>query len=114
MRSAPIPWFLALLALSGCKHVPTDKERQGAMIHYDLGIQQQQSNDMQGAFREFQTALQMDPGFAEAHHAMGLVLHLSFKRYDEAIEHYRAALEIRPDFSEAKVNLGNVYLDEKR
>jgi type IV pilus assembly protein PilF len=108
-------WFLCLaLALAGCKHVPTEKERQGALIHYDLGVQLQGQSDIQGAFREFQTALSLDPDMPEAHNAIGLVLHLSFKRYDEAIEHFRAAIAIRPDFSEVKTNLGNAYLDEKR
>lgn len=103
-----------LASCFGCRHVPTDKELQGAQIHYDLGVQLQQNGDPQGAFREYTQATELDPRFAEAHNAMGVLLHWSFKRYAEAIRHYERALEIRPAFSEAKTNLANVYLEEKR
>ncbi|HEX4620815.1 MAG TPA: social motility TPR repeat lipoprotein Tgl [Myxococcaceae bacterium] len=104
----------ALLVLAACRHVPTEKELQGAQIHYDLGVQAQQGNDVQGAFKEFEAALTLDPRMAEAHNAMGILLHLSFQKPDEAIEHFKTALEIRPAFSEVKTNLGNVYLDQSR
>jgi type IV pilus assembly protein PilF len=103
-----------LLLLAGCRHVPTEKELQGAQIHYDLGVQAQQANDVQGAFKEFQAALSLDPRMAEAHNAIGILLHLSFQKYDDAISHFRTALEIRPNFSEVKTNLGNVFLDQSR
>jgi tetratricopeptide (TPR) repeat protein len=41
-------------------------------------------------------------------------LHISFQKNEEAIAQYRRCLEIRPGFSEAKVNLANVYLSEDR
>jgi type IV pilus assembly protein PilF len=41
-------------------------------------------------------------------------LHVSFHKTDEAIEHYRRALQINPKFSDAMVNLGNVFLDLRR
>ncbi len=111
-RSAPA---LALaFALAGCKHVPTEKELQGAQIHYDLGIQAQGTGDLQGAYKEYEEALRLDPRFPEAHNAIALLFHLTFKRPEEAIGHYKEALEIRPGFSEAKVNLANVYLDQGR
>ena len=103
----------ALILLCGCKHVPTDKEMQGAQIHYDLGVQAQQS-DPQNAYREFEHALELDPTLVEAHNALGVVYHLAFHRDEEAIAHYQKAIGLRPTFSEAKVNLANVYLDEKR
>ncbi|MFZ5469266.1 MAG: social motility TPR repeat lipoprotein Tgl [Myxococcota bacterium] len=103
----------ALLVASACKHVPSEKELQGAQIHYDLGVQAQQ-DDPQQAFKEFEAALALDPDFAEAHNAIAVVLHLAFRRFDEAAGHYQRAIAIRPTFSEAKTNLANVYLDQKR
>lgn len=100
--------------LAGCVHVPTEKERQGAEAHYDLGINAQNAGDVRGALREFEESLKLDDDFAEAHHAMAVLLHLSFDKKDDAEKHYRRALEIRPTFSEAKVNLGNLYLDQGR
>jgi len=105
---------LLCLCLAGCKHVPTEKEITGAQIHYDLGIQAQQAGDVQSAYKEFQAAEELDPGFAEAYNASGVLLHLAFKRPEEAIAQYKRALEIRPTFSEVKTNLANVYLDQAR
>src|SRR5579871_342248 len=110
----PLTAAVFLFLLASCKHIPTDKERQGAMIHYDLGVQLQNNGDGQSAFKEFQVAVEMDPGFPEAHNALGLILQFRFARLDEAVEHFQTALQIRPDFSEVKVNLGNVYLTQKK
>src|SRR6266852_4805677 len=96
---------------SACKHVPSEQEQQGALIHHDLGVQAIQSGNVQGALHEFQIALEMDPNLAEAHYAIGTLLHLSFGRREQAIEHFDKALAIRPNYSEAKANLANVYLD---
>jgi tetratricopeptide (TPR) repeat protein len=100
--------------LSGCKHVPTEKERNSSEIHYNLGVQAQQAGNIQEALTEFQRAVAQDPDNADARNALGILLHLSFRRPAEAIEHYEKALEVRPTFSEARTNLANVYLDQGR
>jgi type IV pilus assembly protein PilF len=102
-------WACVLLA--GCKHGPTEKQQQASQIHYDLGIQAQQSGEAQEAYMEFQESLKLDPKFPEAHNAIAILLHVVFKRPEEAIPHYRQALELKPTFSEVKTNLANVYLD---
>lgn len=108
-------WPLVLaLALVGCKHVPTEKERNSSEIHYNLGIQAQNDGRIQEALSEFQRAVELDPDNADARNALGIILHLSFSRPAEAVEHYQKALEVRPNFSEARTNLGNVYLDQGR
>jgi type IV pilus assembly protein PilF len=106
-------WLLAF-ALMGCKHVPTEKELRGAEIHFELGVQAQQAGAVQDAYKEFNKALEWDPNNAEAHNAIAILLHLAFGKPEEAIVHYRKALEARPGFSEAKTNLGNVYLSQER
>ncbi len=113
LRRLSIALLLAL-ALTGCKHVPTEQERRGAEIHYELGIQAQQVGNVQQAYKEFQKALELDPDYPEAHNAIGILLHLSFNRPEEAIQHYNKALEVRPGFSEVKTNLANVYLSQTR
>lgn len=113
MSRVSLSWSLAIaLVLSGCKHVPTEREQASADIHYNLGVQAQQAGNIQEALGEYQRAVELDPDNAEAQNALGLVLHLSFRRPAEAIEHYQKALEVRPTFSEARTNLGNVYLDQ--
>lgn len=103
-----------LLTAAGCKHIPTEKEQQEAQIHYDLGVQAQNAGDVQGAYKEFERAIQLDPNFPEPYFASALLMHLSFKRPEEAVARYKRALTLRPDYSEAKVNLAAVYLDEGR
>jgi Tfp pilus assembly protein PilF len=113
----PFAAVLALAAagvLGSCVHVPTDKERQGAEAHYDLGINAQSNGDVRSALKEFEESLKLDPDFADAHNAIAVLLHISFDRKDDAEKHYKQALEIRPSFSEARVNLGNLYLDQGR
>lgn len=105
---------LVLVALAGCRHVPTEKEIAAAQIHYDLGVTMQSQGDVTSAYKEFELALSMDPGLAEAHNALGVLLHLSFHRPEEAIARYKRALEIRPEFSSARTNLANVYLEQGR
>lgn len=106
---------LALLLVSaGCAHTPTEKERRSAEIHYDLALQAQQQGHMQDAVRELQQSLENDPDYPEANNAMGLLLHLAFRRPDEAVKHYERALKVRPTFSEVRNNLANVHLDQGR
>ena len=111
---AAILTFAAAGVLASCEHIPTEKERQGAEAHYDLGINAQTNGDVRSALKEFEESLKLDPDFADAHNAIAVLLHLSFDKKDEAEKHYKQAIEIRPTFSEAKVNLGNLYLDQGR
>lgn len=103
-----------VVLLAGCKHAPTEKERAGSDIHYDLGVQALNNGNMQEAFAEFEQSLRLNEQNAFAHQALAQVLHLAFGRPQEAIRHYERALELDPQLTEAKVNLGNVYLDLKR
>jgi tetratricopeptide (TPR) repeat protein len=113
MLRVSLAWPLALaFLLTGCKHVPTEKERSSSEIHYNLGLQAQQSGSIPEALSEYQRAITLDPDNADARNALGILLHLSYRRHAEAIEHYQKALEVRPNFSEARTNLANVYLDQ--
>ncbi len=112
MRVATLATLAAALALlAGCRHRPSEKEQRAAETHYNLGRMAATNGSIQEAVREYQAALKLDEGFPEAHNGYGLLLHLSFNRPEEAIQHYKRALEIRPDFSDVKTNLGAVYLD---
>jgi type IV pilus assembly protein PilF len=105
--------FCLALAISGCAHIVTDKDREQAQIHYDLAVQNLVKQP-QIAFQETDEALTLNPEMADAWHVRGLLLHHSFKRYDEALAAYMKCLELKPDFSEARTNLGNLYIDMKR
>lgn len=105
--------LLAVFLGPGCKHIPTAKEFESARIHYDLGVQATQQNPQQ-AMVEFERALELDPEFPEALNAKGMLLHVVFKKIDDAQALLQKAIALKPKFSEAKTNLGNVYMDLKR
>lgn len=98
----------AALAVAGCAHGPSADERRSADIHHDLGIEALRQGRFPDALRELDAALAVDGRFAEAHRARGLVLDLGFSRLDEAEREYRRAIEIRPAFSEAHSDLGQL------
>ena len=50
---------------------------------------------------------------AEAHNNLGLAL-ASLGRFDEALAHYRKALEIKPDYAEVHHNLGIILAGKGR
>jgi Tfp pilus assembly protein PilF len=103
-------WLLFLFA---CKHLPTQREKEGALAHYDLGIYAQQTNP-QAALYEFNQALALDSELTEAVHAKAVLFHLSFRRFGEAEALYREALRQKAGYSEAKVNLGNLLAEQGR
>lgn len=98
-----------LLALSlglSCAHVPDEKARDGAKIHFDLGVSAMEQKRPQEALREFLEAVKYDPGLALAHDALGTLYHWSYSRRDDAKASFLKAVELQPDFSEAWNNLG--------
>jgi tetratricopeptide (TPR) repeat protein len=103
----------AVFAGQGCKHIPTNKELESSRIHYDLGVQATQTSPQQ-AMMEFEKSLELDSEFPEALNAKGLLLHVIFKKHDDAQVALKRAIELKPRFSEAKTNLGNLYMDLKR
>jgi protein O-mannosyl-transferase len=56
--------------------------------------------------------LKKNPESAIAHNNLGVVLQDEQGKVDEAIEHYTAAIQIKPDFTEAHNNLGRVMMQQ--
>jgi type IV pilus assembly protein PilF len=98
----------AAAASLACAHGPSAKERKAAEIHHDLGVEALRAGRMPDAIREFDAALALDDGFAEAYRGRALVLDLGFGRTAEAEAAYRRAIAIRPIFSEAHNDLGQL------
>ncbi len=106
MRSAHALLLAAAAALA-CAH-GASKDRRTAEIHHDLGAEALRGGRAPDAIREFDAAIAVDDGFAEAHRGRGLVLDLAFGRTGEAERAYRRAIELRPAFSEAHNDLGQL------
>ena len=61
-----------------------------------------------GAYWEYQRAKEASPGSALLLNKLGRV-QLQLNRHEEALNSFRAALKIDPDYGAAHVNLGNLY-----
>lgn len=104
--------FCLGLLVSGCAHL-SDKDREQANLHYELAVENL-TKSPQVAMKESDEALRLDPNLADAWHVKALLLHYSFGRLEEANVAYLKALELKKPFSEARSNLGNLYMDQKR
>jgi type IV pilus biogenesis/stability protein PilW len=105
---------LAALLAAACAGTPSAKEREKAEIHYNLGVEALRAGRVQDALREFDEALAGDEAFADAHLGRGLVLEYGYSRLDEAEREYRRAIELRPAYSEAHNNLGQLLAKKGR
>lgn len=99
---------LAALLLAACAHGPTAREMKTAEIHHDLGAEALQKGTPPDALREFDAALEAWPDMPEAHRGRGLVLEFGYDRVKEAEAEYRQAIRLRPNYSEAHNDLGQV------
>jgi Tfp pilus assembly protein PilF len=105
--------FCLALLLQGCAHYVSEKDKDQSVLHYEIAVQNLVKSP-QIALKEADDALGFDPLNAEAWHIKALVLHQSFQRLEEAQVAYAKALELKTPFSEARTNLGNLYMDQKR
>lgn len=97
----------------GCVTTPDpefefERDRK-ARAHYNAGIEQMRQGKNALAIRELLTAMQISPrdpwihwAIAEAYRQKG--------RVDECENHLVTALEIRPDFQQARLNLSALYV----
>jgi Tfp pilus assembly protein PilF len=108
----PLAAALGGLLAVACVHIPTAKEKDAAEIQHDLGVDAMRKGNSVEALREFQEAVKLWPEFPEAHYALGLLYHWSFRRLAEAEGEFRAALELRPGYSEAWNDLGALLAEK--
>jgi tetratricopeptide (TPR) repeat protein len=76
--------------------------------HYNLGTILLDQRRLPEAVAQFEAALQINPGYAEAQNNLGIALSSIPGRLPETISAYEAAVRIKPDYVEAHYNLGLV------
>jgi type IV pilus assembly protein PilF len=108
MRTPLIAVLAVLVAAQACAHGPSAKERRAADIHHDLGLEALRAGRSQEALQEFDLALAADDRLPEAHLGRGVTLEYGFGRLDEAEKAYRRAIALRPGYSEARNDLGQL------
>ncbi len=105
--------FLAVSMAGSCAGI-SEKDAKNAQYHYQLGISYLNDNNIQPAFTELQKAVELNPYDKETHNALGVIYLSKLEDYGKAIEHFRKALEIDGEYSEAATNLGNAYANMKQ
>lgn len=76
---------------------------------YDQGVEASKNNNFQGALALFKQALQNDMNNPDI---LNMLAHTQLKlgMIDEALEGYKKALILRPNFPEAREYLGEAYI----
>jgi Tfp pilus assembly protein PilF len=106
--------LLAAAASFACSGVSAEQRRRSAEIHYDLGTNQLQNGDVQGALKEYLDAEKEDDELPQTHNALGLLYAYSLARPQDAEREFKRAIELDKDFSEARNNLGAFYMARAR
>jgi tetratricopeptide (TPR) repeat protein len=65
------------------------------------------------ALQHFESAVRIDPGFADAHNDLG-VAYFAAERYEDSLTHFQQALNLAPTHREANHNLCLLLLNMKR
>jgi len=73
-------------------------------IYLRLGWEKSDTGNFREAMAEYQRALTLNPNSAEAYNYIGSVFYTQ-RQYDDAIEAFKTALKLKPQFSDAALNL---------
>jgi tetratricopeptide (TPR) repeat protein len=73
-------------------------------IYLRLGWEKSDTGKFSEAMAEYQRALTLNPKSAEAYNYIGSLFYKQ-RRYDDAIEAFKTALRLKPQFSDAALNL---------
>lgn len=92
--------YLAILSSCPDQHVAT----------LQLGLVAHHRGDDRKAFQLIEKAVQLAPGYAQAHNHLGNALK-GEGRIEEALSSYRKAMELAPDYAAPHLNVGAVLLE---
>jgi Tfp pilus assembly protein PilF len=106
-----IAFFLCLggVVNSSCQSSKS-KNLEKAHIHLKLGTAMFEEGRYPQALVEFQQSLRLDRRNPVTHNNLALV-YLARERADLAEQHFKEALRLRPDYTEARINLASVEID---
>lgn len=85
--------------LTGCSNVRTEFYREETKHLYTTGIELYKQGSYQEAQSAFVEVVELDPDYGPAHAALGNLAMIR-EDYQEALEHYRTAIEYDPELEE--------------
>src|SRR5208282_5923149 len=83
---------------------------EAASLRLNLGAVYWNRMQPDAAEREWKLALEVSPDSAQLLNNLGLVS-AGKKHYDEAIEYFQRSMRLRPNYTDAHLNLGRLYED---
>jgi Tfp pilus assembly protein PilF len=109
--------LLAVATALGCATTPEEQigfnQDKKARTHYNAGVEYMSRGKLAIAVRELRTAMEFGPRDPWIHWAIAEAYRRS-RRLDDAESHLLTALEIRPDFQQARLNLSALYVQVGR
>ena len=84
-----------------------------ADAYNNIGICLEKLNDLNGAIKNYNLAINNRPNFAEAHNNIGVVFQ-KLRNFDEAIMQYKKAITYKNLYLDAYVNLANLFKETKQ
>ena len=104
MRLSPKPITLSLaLLLGACASSDRALQESVAEANFKLGIGYMQSGHFDVATEKLLKAVQYNDDYPEAHNALA-VLYEEIREYNPAETHYKRAIDLKPDYTLAKLN----------
>ena len=104
MRRTATPTTLLLaLLLGACASSERQFQDNAAEANFKLGIGYMQSGHFDVATEKLLKALQYNDDYPEAHNALA-VLYEEIREYSPAETHYKRAIELKPDYTLARLN----------
>jgi tetratricopeptide (TPR) repeat protein len=83
--------------------------RARARALLEAGLEKKNAQDYQGACRNFEEVLALDPDHVDAHHWLGILLARDPSTYSASVQHLERALALDPHIPAGWVDLGCVY-----
>ena len=104
------PLIVLLLLISACAGIQK-QDSDKAALHLRLGTQLLKAGQYPAAYRELSKAVELNEGNPVAHNQLALAYYAR-ERFKLAEQHFKKALDIKKEYSDARNNLGRLYLEQ--
>jgi len=100
---------------AGSSGQPVVKTESPAVTAYNAGVRLMKAKQFARAQANFEQAVKLDPGFAEAHNNLAFCLRKQgSQNFQKSLEHYNKAIALKPGLAQAYEYRGVLYLEMGR